>query len=208
MYFYILVCYFCWCTSNLPSLWLCIRNWSPFLFHFSYIHHNEIHTQYYTNLEGFPTCPLSHLLSHTESTWAFISGFQPTMIHKIQGRWALRGVRTIWVPSQTFWWLCNVYFSRIAKVLLLTYIRIDFHMQMKICNYKYHNFKGCSPVALPHHIGTTSHPGHSRSLSYHHLPRYQCMPLLRFVLFTYVFSLFLEVSHGAATLTHFSLTHI
>ena len=29
-----------------------------------------------------------------------------------------------------------------------------------------------------------------------------------FVLFTYVFSLFLEVSHGAAALTHFSLTHI
>ena len=36
-------------------------------------------------------------------------------------------------------------------------------------------------------------------------------PLLRFFLFcfvTYVFSLFLEVSHGAAALTHFSLTHI
>ena len=29
-----------------------------------------------------------------------------------------------------------------------------------------------------------------------------------FVLFTYVVSLFLEVSHGAAALTHFSLTHI
>ena len=29
-----------------------------------------------------------------------------------------------------------------------------------------------------------------------------------FALFTYVFSLFLEVSHGAAALTHFSLTHI
>ena len=29
-----------------------------------------------------------------------------------------------------------------------------------------------------------------------------------FVLFTYVFSLFLVVSHGAAALTHFSLTHI
>ena len=29
-----------------------------------------------------------------------------------------------------------------------------------------------------------------------------------FVLFTYVFSLFLEVSHGTAALTHFSLTHI
>ena len=32
--------------------------------------------------------------------------------------------------------------------------------------------------------------------------------VLQFVLFTYVFSLFLEVSHGAAALTHFSLTHI
>ena len=31
---------------------------------------------------------------------------------------------------------------------------------------------------------------------------------LYFALFTYVFSLFLEVSHGAAALTHFSLTHI
>ena len=29
-----------------------------------------------------------------------------------------------------------------------------------------------------------------------------------FVLFTYVFSVFLEVSHGTAALTHFSLTHI
>ena len=34
------------------------------------------------------------------------------------------------------------------------------------------------------------------------------MIFLVFVLFTYVFSLFLEVSHGAAALTHFSLTHI
>ena len=29
-----------------------------------------------------------------------------------------------------------------------------------------------------------------------------------FALFTYVFLLFLEVSHGTAALTHFSLTHI
>ena len=35
-----------------------------------------------------------------------------------------------------------------------------------------------------------------------------CYDFSYFVLFTYVFSLFLEVSHGAATLTHFSLTHI
>ena len=35
-----------------------------------------------------------------------------------------------------------------------------------------------------------------------------CYNFSYFVLFTYVFSLFLEVSHGAATLTHFSLTHI
>ena len=34
-----------------------------------------------------------------------------------------------------------------------------------------------------------------------------CYDFSYFVLFTYVFSLFLEVSHGAATLTHFSLTH-
>ena len=39
------------------------------------------------------------------------------------------------------------------------------------------------------------------------LPR-TCYDFSYFVLFTYVFSLFLEVSHGAATLTHFSLTHI
>ena len=32
--------------------------------------------------------------------------------------------------------------------------------------------------------------------------------VLHFALFTYDFSLFLEVSHGAAALTHFSLTHI
>ena len=36
----------------------------------------------------------------------------------------------------------------------------------------------------------------------------RCYDFSYFVLFTYVFSLFLEVSHGAATLTHFSLTHI
>ena len=35
----------------------------------------------------------------------------------------------------------------------------------------------------------------------------QCYDFSYFVLFTCVFSLFLEVSHGAATLTHFSLTH-
>ena len=35
-----------------------------------------------------------------------------------------------------------------------------------------------------------------------------CYNFSYFVLFTYVFSLFLEVSHGAAALTHFSLTHI
>ena len=36
----------------------------------------------------------------------------------------------------------------------------------------------------------------------------KCYNFSYFVLFTYVFSLFLEVSHGAAALTHFSLTHI
>ena len=36
----------------------------------------------------------------------------------------------------------------------------------------------------------------------------RCYNFSYFVLFTYVFSLFLEVSHGAAALTHFSLTHI
>ena len=35
-----------------------------------------------------------------------------------------------------------------------------------------------------------------------------CYNFSYFVLFTYVFSLFLEVSHGTAALTHFSLTHI
>ena len=35
-----------------------------------------------------------------------------------------------------------------------------------------------------------------------------CYDFSYFALFTYVFSLFLEVSHGAAALTHFSLTHI
>ena len=35
-----------------------------------------------------------------------------------------------------------------------------------------------------------------------------CYDFSYFVLFTFVFSLFLEVSHGAAALTHFSLTHI
>ena len=38
--------------------------------------------------------------------------------------------------------------------------------------------------------------------------RLECYDFSYFVLFTYVFSLFLEVSHGTATLTHFSLTHI
>ena len=36
----------------------------------------------------------------------------------------------------------------------------------------------------------------------------KCYNFSYFALFTYDFSLFLEVSHGAATLTHFSLTHI
>ena len=35
-----------------------------------------------------------------------------------------------------------------------------------------------------------------------------CYSFSYFVLFTYVFSLFLKVSHGTAALTHFSLTHI
>ena len=37
---------------------------------------------------------------------------------------------------------------------------------------------------------------------------FPCYDLSYFALFTYVFSLFLEVIHGAAALTHFSLTHI
>ena len=37
---------------------------------------------------------------------------------------------------------------------------------------------------------------------------YYCYNFSYFALFTYDFSLFLEVSHGAAALTHFSLTHI
>ena len=40
------------------------------------------------------------------------------------------------------------------------------------------------------------------------MPDMSCYDFSYFVLFTYVFSLFLEVSHGAAALTHFSLTHI
>ena len=36
----------------------------------------------------------------------------------------------------------------------------------------------------------------------------RCYDFSYFVLFTYVFLLFLEVSHGAVALTHFSLTHI
>ena len=36
----------------------------------------------------------------------------------------------------------------------------------------------------------------------------RCYNFSYFALFTYAFSLFLEVSHGAAALTHFSLTHI
>ena len=35
-----------------------------------------------------------------------------------------------------------------------------------------------------------------------------CYNFSYFALFTYDFSFFLEVSHGAAALTHFSLTHI
>ena len=36
----------------------------------------------------------------------------------------------------------------------------------------------------------------------------RCYDFSYFALFTYVFSLFLELSHGTAALTHFSLTHI
>ena len=36
----------------------------------------------------------------------------------------------------------------------------------------------------------------------------ECYDFSYFALFTNVFSLFLEVSHGAAALTHLSLTHI
>ena len=36
----------------------------------------------------------------------------------------------------------------------------------------------------------------------------ECYNFSYFALFTYDFSLFLEVSHGAAAWTHFSLTHI
>ena len=36
---------------------------------------------------------------------------------------------------------------------------------------------------------------------------HSCYNFSYFVLFTYVSSLFLEVSHGTAALTHFSLTH-
>ena len=39
-------------------------------------------------------------------------------------------------------------------------------------------------------------------------PQRTCYDFSYFVLFTYVFSLFLKVSHGAVALTHFSLTHI
>ena len=45
--------------------------------------------------------------------------------------------------------------------------------------------------------------GYSSNDIHHH-----CYNFSYFALFTYVFSLFLEVSHGTAALTHFSLTHI
>ena len=51
-------------------------------------------------------------------------------------------------------------------------------------------------------------PYHTPSLEYLDSKRGYCYDFSYFVLFTYVFSLFLEVSHGAATLTHFSLTHL
>ena len=51
--------------------------------------------------------------------------------------------------------------------------------------------------------GTASHKLYISSGMYAN-----CYDFSYFVLFTYVFSLFLEVSHGAAALTHFSLTHI
>ena len=51
--------------------------------------------------------------------------------------------------------------------------------------------------------------GHFRRVVYELGPYItDCYDFSYFVLFTYVFSLFLEVSHGTATLTHFSLTHI
>ena len=53
----------------------------------------------------------------------------------------------------------------------------------------------CSTLHSPTDSNRLQHVSHCYNFSY-------------FVLFTYVFSLFLEVSHGAAALTHFSLTHI
>ena len=46
------------------------------------------------------------------------------------------------------------------------------------------------------------------AIPFHILMLIHCYDFSHFALFTYVFSLFLEVSHGAAALTHFSLTHI
>ena len=44
--------------------------------------------------------------------------------------------------------------------------------------------------------------------NWHEVNERACYDFSYIVLFTYVFSLFLEVSHGTAALTHFSLTHI
>ena len=62
-------------------------------------------------------------------------------------------------------------------------------------------------TALPENKTFNYHLSQVHS-SFHSFWNSSCYDFSYFVLFTYVFSLFLEVSHGAAALTHFSLTHI
>ena len=64
------------------------------------------------------------------------------------------------------------------------------------------------PVAPQPHLWTKFTRSDLEPLYRIYITEHYCYDFSYFALFTYVFSLFLEVSHGAATLTHFSLTHI
>ena len=103
-------------------------------------------------------------------------------------------------------------------------LRIQFDQPSQDClNISFHlefssTHSTCSHSLAPHpHLpymcSLTSHVPYTHSLC-HACPLYMfpsltcCYDFSYFALFTYVFSLFLEVSHGAAALTHFSWTHI
>ena len=83
--------------------------------------------------------------------------------------------------------------------------QLQSYRQQTVCHPRHLQVQGIHSPSFPSQHYDHILPLQVRTWIHLNLP---CYNFSYFALFTYVFSLFLEVNHGAAALTHFSLTHI